>query len=167
MLVNGVNAHKACRPPTPCSRPDCSEPAKARGICSTHYNQEHYALDPERHRARARQYSFDRHPRRKPKKTPEERAATHRTWYQNNRLKMIAIAANAKARRLGIPGVLTGEAIAARFAYFGHRCWICGEPDATTVDHVKPFGRGGLNVPANIRPAHLGCNAARSWEGRR
>lgn len=49
-------------------------------------------------------------------------------------------------------GVCTEEKIEARFAYFGHRCWVCGSTDDLERDHVKPLSKGGLHVPANIRP---------------
>jgi len=40
-------------------------------------------------------------------------------------------------------------------------CWLCGYPGADTLDHVVPVSRGGTNDPANLRPAHRGCNSDR------
>lgn len=57
-------------------------------------------------------------------------------------------------------------------------CALCHEPlDFTarpgssrspSIDHIRPLGRGGdpLN-PANLRPAHFGCNSARGNRDRR
>lgn len=56
----------------------------------------------------------------------------------------------------------TREQLAARFAYYGGRCWLCREPGADVTDHVKPRIRGGPDWPANLRPAHRSCNARKS-----
>jgi 5-methylcytosine-specific restriction endonuclease McrA len=46
-------------------------------------------------------------------------------------------------------------------------CWICGNPGATTVDHIIPVSLGGPPLdPDNVKPAHLTCNSARG-NGRR
>lgn len=72
---------------------------------------------------------------------------------------------HARNRR-DAPGNATREQIEARIAYFGNRCWICGEP-ATCLDHVKPLKRGGTNWPANLRPACRSCNSRKQarWFG--
>ena len=46
----------------------------------------------------------------------------------------------------------------ARMAYFGGQCWLCGSPDASEVDHVKPLSKGGSHMLSNIRPACGPCN---------
>ena len=40
-------------------------------------------------------------------------------------------------------------------------CSLCGEPGATTVDHIIPVSRGGTGAITNLRPAHLKCNSGR------
>lgn len=40
-------------------------------------------------------------------------------------------------------------------------CWLCGQPGATTVDHVVPRSRGGSDELTNLAAAHAGCNYAR------
>ena len=59
-----------------------------------------------------------------------------------------------------IRGACTEQKIEARMAYWGNRCWICGGP-ATERDHVKPLSRGGLHLPANMRPACGSCNRSK------
>lgn len=41
------------------------------------------------------------------------------------------------------------------------QCWICGNPDADTLDHVLPVSRGGGNQWWNLRPACRSCNSAK------
>lgn len=43
----------------------------------------------------------------------------------------------------------------------GRICHLCGQPGATTADHVVPRSKGGSDDIANLRPAHFGCNGAR------
>jgi len=59
------------------------------------------------------------------------------------------------------------ETVRAKFEYWGNRCWICGASGQMTLDHVKPFSRGGPHMLANIRPACRSCNARKSgkWLG--
>ncbi len=51
----------------------------------------------------------------------------------------------------------TVEQLAAKVAYWGSRCWICAGPyDA--IDHVKPLGKLGPHMLANLRPVCTPCN---------
>jgi 5-methylcytosine-specific restriction endonuclease McrA len=56
-------------------------------------------------------------------------------------------------------GQASPEQIRARIDYYGGRCWMCGSPEADTLDHVIPLARGGTNWPANLRPACRSCNS--------
>ena len=60
---------------------------------------------------------------------------------------------------------LDPELIAARFAVFGNCCAYCGSGDRLEADHVIPIKKGGMHIPANIRPACRTCNASKA--GRR
>jgi 5-methylcytosine-specific restriction protein A len=40
-------------------------------------------------------------------------------------------------------------------------CWLCKQPGADSVDHVKAVAHGGTNDPANLKAAHLVCNQRR------
>lgn len=62
-----------------------------------------------------------------------------------------------EANKRAAEGVATAEQIEARIAYYGGRCWMCGD-SATQLDHVKPLAHGGSNWPANLRPACAPCN---------
>lgn len=52
--------------------------------------------------------------------------------------------------------------VAAVLALKGTRCHLCGGEGATTADHLIPRSKGGTDAMANLEPAHLGCNRARS-----
>lgn len=50
--------------------------------------------------------------------------------------------------------------LAAKLAYWGWCCWMCGgEP--STWDHVKPLAKGGAHLLANLRPACGPCNGSK------
>ena len=66
------------------------------------------------------------------------------------------------ARRHNAPGHASTDQLAARWAYYADRCWMCGEP-ATQTDHLIPLSRGGSNWPANLRPACGPCNREK-WD---
>ena len=68
---------------------------------------------------------------------------------------------NRNARKRQAAGHVTPEQLAARLAYYGARCYLCGTPWAHW-DHVIPLARGGSNWPANLRPACVTCNV-RKW----
>jgi 5-methylcytosine-specific restriction endonuclease McrA len=44
---------------------------------------------------------------------------------------------------------------------YGTVCHLCGQPGATSADHLVPRSKGGDHSIANMRPSHLGCNIAR------
>jgi 5-methylcytosine-specific restriction endonuclease McrA len=58
------------------------------------------------------------------------------------------------------------EALDARIAYFGARCWMC-HGAFSALDHVKPLSKGGKDCPANLRPACKSCNSKKGakWYG--
>lgn len=64
------------------------------------------------------------------------------------------------AAKQGAQGHATTEQIAARWDYYGGRCWICGAP-ATQTDHVIPLTRGGSDWPSNQRPCCTRCNRSK------
>ena len=79
---------------------------------------------------------------------------------------MKGIAQRRYGRERGAPGTVTIQGIEARLAYWGYRCWVCGQP-YEAIDHVKPLSRGGAQWPANLRPIFRSCNSRKNdkWEG--
>jgi len=97
-------------------------------------------------------------------RNPEKSNEAGRAWRKANpeRTRMQIRAQNSAryARDKGAPGHCAPLQLAARWAYYGGNCWMCGAP-ATDTDHVKPLAGGGSNWPANLRPACRKCNRAK------
>lgn len=80
---------------------------------------------------------------------------------------------NAKRRGSYVPGVqVTVEYLGARD---GWRCHLCHKPvdrrlehphpQSASRDHIVPVSEGGMDLPANLALAHLGCNMDRLTAG--
>lgn len=99
------------------------------------------------------------------KEDPIKRAERSRAWRAANPEKVRATIKRQNvvrtARTLATPGIATTEQVAARWAYYGGKCWMCGDT-ATDTDHVKPLAKGGCNWPSNLRPACRRCNRSKS-----
>jgi 5-methylcytosine-specific restriction endonuclease McrA len=63
----------------------------------------------------------------------------------------------AAIRRGCVVFPFTVEQLAAKVAYWGGRCWVCGVP-YEAIDHVKPLARLGPHMLANLRPICSPCN---------
>lgn len=72
---------------------------------------------------------------------------------QHNRRK-------ARLRSLASPGVTLLE-WSAIVEYFGGCCAYCLSR-ATSVDHLVPISRGGLDAPDNVVPACRSCNSSKN-----
>ena len=47
-------------------------------------------------------------------------------------------------------------------------CWVCGEhvePEAATLEHIKPLGEGGNSHAENLAISHEACNNQRHATG--
>lgn len=69
--------------------------------------------------------------------------------------------------RIGATAIrFTADQRAAKIAYWGGKCWMCGSP-ATSIDHIKPLIAGGPHILANLRPACRSCNSSKGgrWFG--
>lgn len=88
-------------------------------------------------------------------------AIRQRRWRAANldraRLREQVRTNNYRARQYGVRGVLTLVEWVMRCAEFGNRCAECGEPE-TTIDHIVPMERGGVNSIENIQPLCRACN---------
>ena len=111
-----------------------------------------YAAHRERFLARNRQW---REANRK-----RERA-TNKAYYESHRELFRLVGHAYRARKAGVASIsFTVEQLAQRWAYYGNRCWMCGEM-ADSSDHVKPISKGGANMLCNIRPACRSCNGGK------
>lgn len=91
-----------------------------------------------------------------------------RAKYKENPRKEILKVEKRRAKRANAPRVdYLPEHVAARFAYFGDKCWMCGSMERLTIDHVKPLNAGGPDMPSNLRPACRPCNSRKRdrWFG--
>lgn len=93
---------------------------------------------------------------------PNYRARTAR-WREENPDRHRANNRRRRALAAGAAGAdyTTAEKIAARFAFYGGRCYYCGAI-ATSVDHRIPLVRGGSHWPANLVPACVPCNSCKN-----
>lgn len=91
----------------------------------------------------------------------ETERAQHRAYHQTHKAGAVKRAGKRRAlikKAAFIP--FTANQLAARWAYYGGKCWICGTR-ATVSDHVKPIAKGGAHMLSNIRPACVPCNSAK------
>jgi len=81
---------------------------------------------------------------------------------------------NARARKCGVPGSITGEQIKTLLALQENTCYYCGYSldGGYHVDHYIPLSRGGINTANNIRLSCYRCSQSKSnklpaeWGGR-
>src|ERR1035437_403930 len=95
-----------------------------------------------------------------------ERTSSGRTSHikyitTTGRINSCRLSAQRRARKLGAEGTATVAQIAARWAMWGGKCWMCDDI-ATATDHVKPLALGGANWPSNQRPI---CTSHNSIKG--
>lgn len=65
------------------------------------------------------------------------------------------------ARKHQAQGVCTIAQLGARWAFYGNKCYLCGDV-ATTTDHVIPLSKNGSHWPSNLRPACRTCNVRKN-----
>ncbi len=129
------------------------------------FDQSHKELRREQ---RARRYYRD----------PQRSLDSWNAWAKANPEKLRLIHNRRRARLLDqrSPGV-TVEQWAVVCAAFqdsagGTKCAYCDAP-ATTIDHVVPISRGGLDAYGNVVPACRPCNSSKrdrllsEWRGRK
>ena len=166
---------KADSPTRSCTRSACGKPLRARGLCSTHYNQAH---QPARHAAKPtacavcgtpvmRPPSSDRQPacsvrcRRVIQHGPGGASGPGYSWASD---------AAGRARQAGAQVIEPFDRLEV-FERDGWVCYLCRlptdphaspfSPSSPTVDHVVPLSAGGAHALANARTACLGCNSAK------
>lgn len=88
-------------------------------------------------------------------------AAWHKTYYEANKDAALENSRRRRARkRSAVTIAFTPEQLAARWAYYGDKCWVCRGP-AEATDHVKPLAKGGAHMLCNLRPICRACNSAK------
>ena len=91
-------------------------------------------------------------------------ATQQRRWRRTNPEAEKGYDANKRARRAGVPGILTKIDVERVWEKWGGMCWVCGIR-ADQLDHFRPINKdaGGTNEPNNIRPICSSCKHKRSY----
>ncbi len=92
---------------------------------------------------------------------PEAARAKNNAYRAANPEKMAVWDKRKRALRRGAPRIkYTAAQLAAKIAYWGNKCWMCGGP-VESIDHVKPVTKGGWDALCNLRPACSSCNSSK------
>lgn len=134
----------------------CSSACRQRGIT---------VANPGR-RARYQQEFTERHPgywaekqQERRDRDPDATRAICRRYYAKNAHNWDKYREpRSKYIRPEDAAYTTWAKVAARFAMWGGKCWLCSAP-AEARDHVKPLSKGGRHLPSNIRPICHSCNS--------
>ena len=119
-------------------------------------NRKYRELNPDRHLAAAKAWN---------EANPDRHRDNIRAWRAENPDRVADIQRKAHHRRRArlagsnSPGV-TREEWAETVEAFGGQCAYCPRP-ATTIDHIEPIARGGLDAPENVVPACRSCNSSK------
>ncbi|MBQ1064490.1 HNH endonuclease [Micromonospora sp. C41] len=166
---------RADSPKKTCTEPGCDGALRARGLCSTHYNQRH---QPNRHAAVETACTVCQAQVLRPAKSDRRPtcSVTCRTLLQHGVATGMtgqydwANDAALRARRAGATVIEVFDRTDV-FVRDNWTCQLCGfpvdataspfDPSSPTVDHVVPLSRGGQHTMANVQCSHLGCNAAK------
>lgn len=128
-----------------------------------------YAANRERALANVKAYK-EADPERKRRSDREYRLANReridqrvKEWNAANRARRREISRKYTNARRGIVQMVpfTVEQWAAKVAYWGNRCWMCGG-EWSDMDHVKPISAGGADMLCNLRPACGPCNSSKN-----
>lgn len=153
----------------------CDRPARARGLCSTHYVA-------ERRRdvngpgciacpgcGKATRGSICRQCRRNAVCSVEGCHETSRSRGMCERHYSGIRNRRRRARLASVPYL--PYSLADISVRDGFSCGLCGAPvdmslrfpdsGSPSVDHVTPLSRGGADAPSNVQLAHLGCNSSK------
>ena len=144
------------------------------------------AADPEKYRARKRDYyhrnrdtvlakvnarnASNPHPARKRAKAwrekyPERYGAVMAAYYERRREDFITRARRRSYRLRAVRqlhGHHTNQQWRLLLAQFGNSCARCGTSASLTRDHIVPLSKGGSDVITNIQPLCGSCNRQKS-----
>jgi 5-methylcytosine-specific restriction endonuclease McrA len=123
-----------------------------------------YENNREKHIAATKQWQRDNREsereriRLRQQRDPQAWSDYQRRWRQANPERTATIKHRNRVLRESAPHIpFTADQLAQRLSMFAG-CWICGGPDADTIDHVKPLAVGGWHCLSNLRPACSLCN---------
>lgn len=153
-----------------CSIDGCDRFVHGHGWCEKHYRRRlrgGYKQTPAGRAAQQRDYQrhrqsyLDRVAAWR-KANPDRVAVNARAYVDRHPDRRRATSANSGARRRALTAArLPIDAIQARIAYYGERCWVCGD-GWEQLDHVKPLSKGGPHMVSNLRPICGRCNRRKS-----
>lgn len=161
-------------PQRTCTTTGCSKPHRAKGLCSTCYNQQKYTPE-QRHVAHTVPCGACGTPIQRPAHADRQHACSVRcrTILQHGHAPGTSVYdwATDAARRAYDAGATVVD-LFDRDAVFERDTWTCGicrepvakdaspfDPLSATVDHIVPLSRGGEHTLANAQCAHLRCNS--------
>ena len=160
-----------------CSRPGCDKPHRAKGLCSTCYNQQ---LQPDRHKASATACTVcgdTVHRPRRADRRPVCSVGCRATLSGHEATGYGYSWRDDAARRARLAGATVIELFDREqvFDRDGWTCRHCGQdvslevdaldPRSATVDHVVPLSRGGEHTLGNAQCLCLMCNSIKSDRG--
>lgn len=167
-----------------------STPGRQRTLCSdecvqrrriiirvTYYQQNAEAMrrkasewakaNTDRNRARAREWSLANPERARESKAAyakrnAERVREIKRRYALRNPEVSRLTQQRRRARLRSATIVpfSAEQVRQRMSMFAG-CWICGDPDAWHMDHVKPLAAGGPHVLANLRKICAPCNSSK------
>lgn len=160
-----------------CSVAGCTQKHRARGLCSTHYNQTHQTVEQRHPRIATACVICSRVVRRREDSRYEPTCSVPcRTMVQNGQRLAPTdsyewrVDAVKRARQHGCHIVehFDREDIFDRDGWRCRHCGVqCNQPDpydrtAATIDHVVPLHLGGDHSQANAQTLCLSCNARKA-----
>lgn len=165
---------RADSPTKSCTHNGCDRPLRARGLCSTHYNQQH---QPGRHRLEARPCEVCQ---TVVMRTPGDRYRTVCSVPCRNLLTYGYAEgmhagpwgqwAATRARKAGATIVdrVSRDEVGDRDRWVCQACHISTNrdadplaPDAPTIDHVLPLSKGGQHTMSNLQLLCYSCNSSK------
>lgn len=152
-----------------CTTPACGKQHRARGLCSTHYNQRH---QPTRHAPIEVACVVCGTTVKRGNKSDRRHVCSRDCWrtlvgctpgYDADQ------AAADRARKAGA-SVVTVFSMVSVLERDGWCCRMCGThlsrdpdwaPNMATIDHIVPLSRGGSHTVGNAQAACLRCNSTK------
>jgi 5-methylcytosine-specific restriction endonuclease McrA len=129
---------------------------RCRTCQASDYQADLAAMTPA-HRTRARERA-----RKWSQANPDKVRAKERRYRERHPQRRLAIERRRRTLTREVFGVeITDATLAAKWGYWGSRCWMC-RGVATEWDHIKPVNKGGRHILANLRPACRSCNPSKS-----